>query len=451
MTRMFGTDGVRGVANIEPMTPATVMALGQAMVEVLSPLASMAEPFVIVGRDTRRSGPMFEAALAAALYAVGVHVLNVGVIPTPGVAYLTRTRQALAGIMISASHNPFDDNGIKIFSSTGAKLDDALEDAIESRMRSLSTDRYRTGQGIGMPLAGDESLQCYIDFLKSAFRPSGCLQFRVGLDCANGAAAMVAPALFEQLGIPALVWHASPDGVNINQHCGALHPEFLQQKVRDERLDLGFAFDGDADRLIAIDHTGEILDGDAILAICAQALSTAGALCPPAVVSTIMSNLGLARALRNLDIVLHQTQVGDRYVMQAMQHHGAILGGEQSGHIIFLKHQTTGDGLLSAIQLLNAVSSQQAPLADLAKVLCKFPQVLINVALQRRDDPLSYPQVQHALHSAEATLGDEGRVLVRLSGTEPVARVMVEGPDQTLIESLAQRIAQAVASELGCG
>ncbi|MCZ6873031.1 MAG: phosphoglucosamine mutase [bacterium] len=451
MTRMFGTDGVRGVANIEPMTSATVMNLGQAMVEVLSPLAPMAEPFVVVGRDTRRSGPMFEAALAAGLYSMGVNVLNVGIMPTPGVAYLTRARQALAGIVISASHNPFDENGIKIFNSTGAKLDDALEDAIETRMRSLSADGRRTGQGIGIPLASDESLPSYTDFLKSAFCPSSSLEFRVGLDCANGAASRVAPALFEQLGVPTLVWHASPDGVNINQQCGALHPEFLQRKVRDERLDLGFAFDGDADRLIAIDHTGEILDGDYILAICAQALNTAGALCPRAVVSTVMSNLGLDRALRNLGIVLHQTQVGDRYVMQAMQHHGAILGGEQSGHIIFLKHQTTGDGLLSAIQLLNAVSSQQAPLADLAQVLFKFPQVLINVAIQRRDDPLNYPHVQHALQNAQAALGDEGRVLVRLSGTEPVARVMVEGPEQTLIESLAQRIAQAVASELGCG
>jgi phosphoglucosamine mutase len=451
MTRMFGTDGVRGVANIEPMTPATVMHLGQATVEVLSPLASMAEPFVVVGRDTRRSGPMFEAALAAGLYSVGVSVLNVGIMPTPGVAYLTRARQALAGIMISASHNRFDDNGIKIFGSTGAKLDDALEDAIEARLRSLRGDGRRTGRAIGIPLASTESLQCYTDFLKSAFRPSSCLEFRVGLDCANGAAARVAPALFEQLGVPALVWHASPDGININQQCGALHPEFLQQKVRDERLDLGFAFDGDADRLIAIDHTGEILDGDYILAICAQTLSREGALCPRAVVSTVMSNLGLERALRNLGIVLHQTQVGDRYVMQAMQHHGAILGGEQSGHIIFRKHQTTGDGLLSAIQLLNAVSSQQAPLADLAQVLFKFPQVLVNVAVQRRDDPLKYPHVQHALQNAQATLGDEGRVLVRLSGTEPIVRVMVEGPEQRLIESLAQRIAQAVASEFGCG
>jgi phosphoglucosamine mutase len=431
------------------MTPEMAMALGQAVVDVLQPLAPMAEPSVVVGRDTRLSGPMFEAALAAGFYSVGLNVLNVGVMPTPGVAYVTRTRRALAGVTISASHNPFDDNGIKLFSSTGVKLADALEDAIEDRMQSLTAASRPTGQSIGVPLGCDASIQCYADFLKALFRPGSPATLRVGLDCANGAASAIAPALFEQLGMLVSVWNDAPDGVNINQRCGALHPEFLQQRVRDERLDLGFAFDGDADRLIAIDHTGEILDGDYILAICAQTLLKQDALHPRVVVGTVMSNFGLEHALRGLDITVEQAQVGDRYVMQLMQQQGAMLGGEQSGHIIFRNHHTTGDGLLSAIQLLNAVVYHQTPLAELAQVLKKFPQVLINVALPQRDDPLAYPQVQQAVQRVRKTLGDEGRVLVRMSGTEPVARVMVEGPEQELIESLAQRIAQAIAGALG--
>ena len=449
MTRMFGTDGIRGTANVEPMTPETALALGQAVVEVLYPTATAAEPCVVVGRDTRQSGPMLEAALTAGLYSAGINVLHVGVLPTPGVAYLTRAVGALAGVMISASHNPYEDNGIKIFCTAGTKLDDALEDAIEARIHSLSSDTRPTGKGIGTPLASADSTQRYISFLKSTFRPSTPFTLHIGLDCANGAAASVAPTLFEQLGMQVEVWHASPDGVNINQQCGALYPEFLQQKVRDEKLDLGFAFDGDADRLIAIDHTGGILDGDYILAICAQAMLKQELLFPPVVVNTVMANLGLEHALRKQGIVVHQTQVGDKYVMQAMHQHGAVLGGEQSGHIIFLNHHTTGDGLLTAIQVLNAVSSMRTSLAELAQVLYKFPQVLINVVLYQRDDPLNYPQVQHALQQAEDALGDDGRVLVRLSGTEPVARVMIEGPEQALIEPLAQRIAQAIASELG--
>jgi phosphoglucosamine mutase len=446
MMRLFGTDGIRGKANIEPMTPETAMALGRAVVDVLLPLAPTAEPCVVMGRDTRLSGPMFEAALAAGFYSAGVNVLNVGVMPTPGVAYVTRSQRALAGVTISASHNPFDDNGIKLFDATGVKLDDALEDRVEERMRSLTADRRPTGQRIGVPLPCETAKQCYIDFLKARFGSGNCATLHVGLDCANGAAASIAPALFEQLGLQVSVWNGTPDGVNINQRCGALHPEFLQQRVRDERLDLGFAFDGDADRLIAIDHTGRILDGDYILAICAQTLLKQDVLHPRVVVSTVMSNLGLERALRRLDITLHQTQVGDRHVMQVMQQQDAVLGGEQSGHVIFRNHHTTGDGLLSAIQLLNAVVYHQTPLADLAQILEKFPQILVNVELPQRDDPLAYPQVQQTVQHVRKMLGEEGRVLVRLSGTEPLARVMIEGPKQELIESLAQQIAQAIAN-----
>jgi phosphoglucosamine mutase len=449
MARLFGTDGIRGTANVEPMTPETAMALGRAAAQVLASSAPTAKPCVVVGRDTRQSGPMLEAAITAGLCSAGVNVLNVGVFPTPGVAYLTRAVGALAGVMISASHNPYMDNGIKFFSATGMKLDDHLEDAIEAHLQAPLTVTRPTGKLVGSPRAYADPVQRYIDFLKSTSCYATPGSLRIGLDCANGAASAVAPALFKQLGAQVYVWHATPDGININHQCGSLHPEFLQQKVRHEGLDLGFTFDGDADRLIAIDHTGGILDGDYILAICAQALSEADLLSPRMVVGTIMANLGLDHALRRQDIALHKTQVGDKHVLQAMRHHGAMLGGEQSGHVIFLNHHTTGDGLLTAVQVLNAVLARQTPLAELAQILRKCPQVLINVQLPERRDPLGLPQVQQTVQQAEAALGMDGRVLVRLSGTELVARVMVEGPDHAMIEPLAQRIAHAIASELG--
>jgi phosphoglucosamine mutase len=272
---------------------------------------------------------------------------------------------------------------------------------------------------------------------------------RIGLDCANGAAASVAPQLFKQLGAQVSVWHAAPDGLNINDQCGSLHPEFLQQQVIAEGLDVGFAFDGDADRLVAIDHTGQILDGDHILAVSAQDLLARGALSHNLVISTVMANLGLDRALQGMGVALHKTQVGDKYVMQAMRERGAVLGGEQSGHILFLDHHTTGDGILTAVQLLNAIVTHQVPLAELAQTLQKFPQLLLNVRLQERRDPLAFPAVQEAIQAAEEQLGQDGRIVVRLSGTEPLARVMVEGPAQAVIEPMAQTIARAIAAELG--
>ena len=448
MTRLFGTDGIRGLANTDPMTPETAMTLGRAVVQILISSAAGAKPCVVVGRDTRQSGPMLEAALIAGLCSAGADVLTAGVLPTPGVAYLTRTLGAQAGVMLSASHNPYMDNGIKIFSEAGTKLDDRLEDEIEARMRRPSSDTRPTGEAIGTSVLCEAPVQRYIDFLKSTFRPSMATTLRVGLDCANGAASTVAPALFAQLGAEVHVWHASPDGININDQCGSLHPEFLQHKVCEAGLDVGFAFDGDADRLIAIAHTGQILDGDYILAICARAMLDDGLLSPRVVVSTVMANLGLERTLQEYNITLHKAQVGDKYVMQAMHQYDAALGGEQSGHIIFLQHHTTGDGLLTAVQLLNAMTAQQAPLAALASILHKFPQVLVNVRLGERRDPLCLPQVQQAIQVAEDTLGLDGRVVVRLSGTEPVARVMVEGPERAMIEPLAQRIAHVITSEL---
>ncbi|ETX00149.1 MAG: phosphoglucosamine mutase [Candidatus Entotheonella factor] len=448
MTRLFGTDGIRGLANVDPVSPEVALSLGRAAVEVLAP--EDRKPLVVVGRDTRLSGSMLEGALVAGLCAAGADVLSAGVLPTAGVAYLTRTLNAMAGVMISASHNSFEDNGIKFFSASGHKLEDAQEDAIADILSAAPSEGAPvTGSRVGQCVDAGDAAQRYTDFLASTFTGTPSKNVRIGLDCAHGAAATVAPELFRQLGAHVSVCHADPDGKNINQDCGSLHPERLQQMVVDEALDLGFAFDGDADRLVAVDHTGTILDGDYILAISAQDLRTRGALARNIVVSTVMANLGLDKALRAMDIELHKTKVGDKYVMQDMREHGAILGGEQSGHILYLDHHTTGDGLLTAVQLLNAVLAHRVPLQELAQILQKFPQVLINVRLRHRCDPLQFDTVRKAVQSGESALDEDGRILVRLSGTEPVARVMVEGPTQEVIEPIAACIAQAITDAMG--
>jgi len=449
MTRMFGTDGIRGTANVAPVSPEVVLALGRAAVHVLAPPGAGMKPSLVVGRDTRLSSPMLEAALTAGMCAAGADVLAVGVLPTPGVAYMIRHAGAVGGAMISASHNPYTDNGIKFFSSTGTKLEDVLEEAMEARLGIAAAEKPLTGEAIGRPILYESSTQHYIDFLMQTFHYETPVNLRIGLDCANGAASAVAPALFRQLGARVSIWHAAPNGLNINAQCGAVHPEFLQQKVLEEKLDVGFAFDGDADRLIAIDHSGRILDGDYVLAMCAQAFLGEAQPSPPVVVSTVMANLGLEQALRQMGIGLHRTPVGDKYVVAGMQETGAVLGGEPSGHIVFLHHHTTGDGLLTAVQLLNVMAARQLPLAALAQVLHKLPQIVLQVKIRERRDPLGLVQVRRLVEEAESVLGSDGRVVVRLSGTEPVARVMVEGLEQSIIEPLAHRIGQAITKELG--
>lgn len=445
---MFGTDGIRGVANIAPMSPEVVVQLGRAAVQVLAPDSAKHKPVFMLGRDTRLSGSMLEGALVAGLCSAGADVRLVGVVPTPGVAYLTRSLEAVAGVMISASHNPYVDNGIKFFSAAGYKLDDQLEDAIEAEFREPSAHKRATGQNVGRSWDEAAAQQYYLNFLLATSMHERPLHLRIGLDCAHGAASELAPRLFRQLGAQVMVWHASPDGCNINVQCGSLYPEFLQQKVLEEGLDLGFAFDGDADRVIAVDHAGQLLDGDHMLAVAARALQQQGELAHNAVVSTVMANMGLDKALGTMGITLYKAQVGDKYVLQEMLQHDAVLGGEQSGHVLFLQHHTTGDGLLTALQLVNAVVNQQTPLADLAQVLHKFPQQLVNIPLRERRDPLSLPRVQAAIQEAEAMLGEEGRIVVRLSGTELVARVMVEGPTHARIDPLAHHIAHVIAAEL---
>jgi len=430
------------------MSPEMVMALGRAAVRVLAPSSFEVKPSLIVGRDTRLSSPMFEAALTAGICSAGADVLNVGVLPTAGVAYLIRHIGAIGGVVISASHNPYMDNGLKFFSATGTKLEDRLEEELEARISSVDVETLPTGEAIGRPSLYEDGAGHYVDFLKQIFHYETPMRLRIGLDCANGAASAVAPALFRQLGGEVSVWHAAPDGVNINKQCGAVYPAFLQQKVLEEKLDIGFAFDGDADRLIAIDHTGRILDGDYLLAVCAHALLEENATSQRIIVSTVMANLGLEQALRQIGFELYRTPVGDKYVVEGMQQTGARLGGEQSGHIVFLNHHTTGDGLLTAVQLLNVIAARQLPLATLAQILHKFPQILLNIKIRERRDPLDLPQVRQVVEEVEKSLGHEGRVVVRLSGTEPVARVMIEGPEESLIESLACRIGQAITSAL---
>src|SRR5262244_1052392 len=337
------------------MSPEMVMALGRAAVHVLAPSSFEVKPSLIVGCDTRLSSPMFEAALTAGICSAGANVLNVGVLPTAGVAYLVRHRGAIGGVVVSASHNPYMDNGIKFFSATGSKLEDRLEEELEACMSSVDMGTPPTGEALGRPSLYKDGAGHYIDFLKQIFHYETPMKLRIGLDCANGAASAVAPALFRQLGGEVSVWHTAPDGVNINRQCGAVYPAFMQQKVLEEKLDVGFAFDGDADRLIAIDHTGSVLDGDYLLAVCAQAFLGETQPSQGIVVSTVMANLGLEQALRQMGIALHRTPVGDKYVVAGMLQTGAVLGGEQSGHIIFLNHHTTGDGLLTAVQILNAM------------------------------------------------------------------------------------------------
>lgn len=449
MGRMFGTDGIRGIANVPPVSPEVIMALGQTVVQVLKTPAAEQKPVFIIGRDTRLSSPMLEAAMTAGLCAAGADVLLAGIVPTPAVAYLTRHSGAIGGIVISASHNPYIDNGIKIFEGTGAKLADALEALIESQLESTAVTKRLTGAALGQPILYTEGAQHYITFLKQLYCSRTQSTLRVGLDCAHGAASLIAPALFTQLGVHVYAWNVAPDGCNINQQCGAVYPAFMQQKVLTHNLDVGFTFDGDADRLLAVDHTGSLLDGDYILAICAQHLSQRVSSAPRTIVSTIMANIGLEQSLHLLGYSLHRTSVGDKYVMQGMQQTGAILGGEQSGHIVFREHHTTGDGLLTAIQLLNIMGDQQLPLAELKKVLQKFPQYILNVSIRERHDPLSFVSVQKAVENASHTLGADGRIVVRLSGTENVVRVMVEGPELPVVEALAQHLGHAIAQELG--
>lgn len=452
MERLFGTDGVRGVANAVPLTPEFTYRLGRVAAAYLAERHARvgSRPAILVGRDTRLSGPLLEHALVAGILSTGVDALVAGVLPTPAVAALTRGLEAAGGVVLSASHNPFEDNGIKIFSPDGWKLPDACEDAIEARLGEGDERPRPTGAGIGRLRRVPDAETRYLEAVAGSFPSELDLrELTLVLDCANGATYRVAPRLFRRLGAEVTALGVRPDGININRGGGALHPERLQARVRTLGTGIGLAFDGDGDRLIVVDEDGEVRDGDYLLAICAKALQARGALRGGVVVSTVMANLGLERALRAAGLGMLRTPVGDRYVLEEMLRVGANLGGEQSGHAIFLDHATTGDGLVSALQLLRVVRETGEPLRSLAALVTKCPQILVNVAVRAKPVLTALPGVGEVMKRWEKQLDGRARILVRYSGTEAVARVMVEGDDQMTIEEAAHEIAAAIRTEIG--
>ncbi len=445
---LFGTDGVRGLANKE-LTPDLAFRLGKAGAYVLARGAE--QPPFIIGKDTRLSGDMLEAALIAGICSVGGNCWRAGVLPTPGLAYLTRAAGMRAGVVISASHNPVADNGIKFFGSDGFKLPDALEEEIEA----LVLDPHfafpqPTGTGVGRVFEDQDAPARYLSFLKEVVGAGLELGgLRLVVDCANGAASRIAPRLFRELGAEVLVIHGEPDGTNINEGCGSTNPASLQRAVRETGAHLGLAFDGDADRLIAVDEKGDVVDGDRILVICGLARQRAGMLPGNRVVVSVMSNLGLREAFRKAGIEVLETKVGDRYILEEMLRSGAVLGGEQSGHIIFLDRTTTGDGLVTSLELLRVVREAGVPLSVLAAQMPSYPQVLVNVPVRDKQAVGTDPVIAAAVREAAERLAGRGRVLVRPSGTELVVRVMAEGPDERELKEVVDRLAEVIAARLG--
>ena len=448
MTRLFGTDGIRGVANDEPLTPELAFRVARQLVATLQFDHGVDRVRLVIGRDTRRSGPLLEAALTAGAMSAGADCYAVGVLPTPGIALLTRRLEAHGGIVLSASHNPFEDNGIKIFSSEGTKFPDAWEAEIEQRLDGPDKAPRARGAQIGELVSFDRAESMYVDFLCACF-PLDLGRLTIALDCAHGATYRVAPRVFRRLGARVLTIGVRPDGTNINARCGALHPENLQRKVRASKASVGFAFDGDGDRLISVDHTGEIRDGDYALAIAGRHLASRQRLKQNIVVTTVMANLGLDQALEAAGIRVVKTQVGDRNVFEEMQRLGANLGGEQSGHLLFLDHAYAGDGILSALALLSVAAETGEPLAALAAVLRKFPQVLVNVPVRSKPPIDSIAGVAERVAAFEREMDGRGRVLIRYSGTEPLARVMIEGADGDRIRAMADDLAGLIGAQLG--
>ncbi len=448
MSRLFGTDGIRGRANVYPMDAMTAYKLGVAVAHLLK--QDTKTPKVLIGRDTRRSGAMLEGAILAGICAAGAEAVLVGVIPTPGVAYLTRTTHCQAGIVISASHNPFVDNGIKIFAHDGYKLPDAREDEIAALVQNGAIDKLTEEPHlVGQARVFKGAKERYIEALLESFPRGMDLDgLSVVLDCAHGAAVQTAPEVFRRLNAELHLIGIAPDGTNINRGYGSLHPEQLALVVKEKGADLGVAFDGDADRAIFIDHEGNEVDGDTIMAICAQDLKERRLLKGNTLVATVMSNIGLALAMERLGINLERTQVGDRYVVERMLQQDFTFGGEQSGHLIFRNHSTTGDGVLAALQVLAIVRQRGKTLQELGRVMTKSPQVLKNLTVSYKP-PLDMLELsQKAIRQTEEALGKEGRVLVRYSGTENKVRVMVEGPDEATIHQHVDRIIRALDSEL---
>ena len=471
--RLFGTDGVRGIANQDPMTSEMALKLGRAIAKVLhDPIAQPAQGSgrsrspslarmlggdterrykILIGKDTRLSGYMLETALASGICSMGADVQLVGPLPTPAVAFLTRTMRADAGVVISASHNPYQDNGIKFFSYDGFKLPDEVEARMEEMIFNGETDRERpTASHIGKAFRIPDAVGRYNVFVKSCFPRHLTLDgLRIVVDCGNGAAYRVVPEILSELGAQVIPLGVHPDGENINLRCGALYPETARDVLLHERADFAVSLDGDADRAVFVDETGEILDGDQILAMCAKDMHEKGILKGGTVVSTVMSNLGLEIALKPMGIRLERTEVGDRYVVERMLEGGYNLGGEQSGHILFLDHNTTGDGAITCLQVLALMVEKGKRLSDLKRVMTRLPQVLVNVGVKEKRDFQAMPKVSQTIAAVEKSLNGRGRSLVRYSGTEMLARIMLEGEDEGRIRVMAQDIADEIRKEVG--
>ncbi len=446
---LFGTDGVRGLANRHPMTAELAMKLGRAVGYQLRE-ATGRRPKVLIGKDTRLSGYMMETALVSGLCSVGADALLVGPLPTPGIAFLTSGMRADAGLVISASHNPFDDNGIKVFGRDGYKLPDDDELQLERLLVSDELEAFRpTGTEIGRAYRIDDAAGRYAVFAKMAFPRDLTLEgLRVVVDCGNGAGYKVAPEVLRELGAELVPLGVSPDGTNINQDCGALHPEHMLRMVRERRADVGVALDGDADRCILVDARGNVVDGDQVLAIIGKWMLERGELAQNTLVATVMSNIGLDRAIREAGGTVVRVGVGDRYVVERMRQDGLNVGGEQSGHVVLLDHATTGDGLVTALTVLGIMVASKQPLHALASAMTRFPQVLRNVDVPSKPPLESLGPLQAAIADVEGALGEDGRVLVRYSGTQRKCRVMVEGPDDVTIEAMAALLVTAVQESL---
>jgi len=447
---LFGTDGVRGVANIDPMTAEMAMQLGRAVAYVFKQDAGRRHR-IVIGKDTRLSGYMLENAMVAGICSMGVDVLVVGPLPTPGIAFITSSMRADAGVVISASHNLYQDNGIKFFSGNGFKLPDEMEIQIEDLIINHRIDALRPiAEDVGKAYRIDDAIGRYVVFLKNSFPRELDLQgLRIVLDCAHGAGYRVAPAVLTELGAEVIAIGVDPNGLNINDGCGSMHPEVMATKVKEYRADLGIALDGDADRVIFVDEQGQEVDGDHILALCGTELMKTGSLKKKTVVATVMSNMGLEIAMKQAGGKVVRTAVGDRYVVEEMIRGGYNLGGEQSGHMIFLDHNTTGDGVLSALQVLAIMQRSGKPLSELANVMTSLPQVLVNVKVRKKAVLGKVAPIKAAMDAIEQEVNGKGRLLVRYSGTEPLLRIMVEGENQERINQLAEDLAAVVREHLG--
>ena len=448
MGRLFGTDGVRGIANTE-LTPELAYKLGKAGAYVLAK-STHKKPRIVIAKDTRISGDMLEAALSAGILSMGADVLNIGILPTPAAAYLTKYYGADAGVVISASHNPYEYNGIKFFNAEGYKLDDAVEDEIEDIINhDIHIQGSITGDKLGKKYVMEDALLRYTSFLKNTvdilFE-----DMKIVIDCANGAACQAAEKTFTELGAEVVAIYNQPNGININVDCGSTHPETLRHKVVEEKADIGLAFDGDADRLIAVDEKGNIIDGDKIIYICAKMLKEENRLKDNLVTATVMSNIGFYKALEGIGCTVETTKVGDRYVLESMMETKCVIGGEQSGHIIFLEHTTTGDGILSALQLLGALKKSGKKLSELAGEVVIYPQVLVNAKV-KNENKYAYEKnerIAAEIKKLEEQMASQGRVLIRPSGTEPLVRVMIEGQNKDEIQKLAEELAELIEKEL---